>query len=181
MTTFDVTTDTGTEESVPEAPVPKRSPLLSLKERREELQSKLFIDLPVPRWGEDIEIVVRYGPVKNEVVDKSLEQRQRQMPRGWSIWTNADVLVDSCIEIYAIVDNDGVRRSLRVGEEFGPFTRFDPALGENLGLSPVIATTAAHICRALYQTDGDLLMAANALFAWSGESTEKLDEDFIKP
>jgi hypothetical protein len=179
--------DQGT--SLPETPVPesRHTPLLSLKQRREDLKKKLYIDLPVPRWGPDLEIVVRYGPVDNNVVEKALEYRQNQFKQGgqiragWSILVNADVLVHSCIGIYAIIDNDGIQRSLKVNEPEAPWTRFDPDLAENLGLDPIVSPSAVDACRALYQTDGDLLIAANKLFEWSGESTEKLEEDFTRP
>lgn len=172
-----------------ETPVPevRHTPLLSLKQRREELKKKLYIDLPVPRWGPDLEIVVRYGPVDNNVVEKALEFRQNQFKQGnqiragWSILVNADVLVHSCIGIYAILDGDGIQRSLRPDDPDGPWTRFDPDLAANLGLDPVVSPGAVDACRALYQTDGDLLIAANKLFEWSGESTEKLEEDFTTP
>lgn len=171
----------------PPEPEPK-SPLAHLKRIREQMESKLYIDLKVPRWGSiegSPEIYVRYGPVDNEVFESIVERRSKQ-GGSWALAANAEMLVHCCQGVYAVVDGDTSKKfsladagdATEEEQLKKPWTRFDQALGTALGLPPARMTTAADICQELYLTDGDLLAAASAVADWSGVESERLTENF---
>lgn len=155
---------------------PTGSALFDLRAIREKKLAALYIDLPVPRWGDEgtPEIVVRYKPTKPSVALSATEKRRSAKDPEWLMLANADVLVDACVGVYAVYK--GKQYSLRPGEPDGPWTRFDPDLAENLGLS---TKRAVDVVRALYLTDGDLIGAVNALAEWSGTVLPKVDEEAL--
>lgn len=164
-------------------PALQGSPLFDLRSILEAKREALHIDLPVPRWGGTgangqtlPEIVVRYGPVDPTVAAESAERRQKAKSRDWAMLTNADVLVRSCIGVYAVLD--GERYSLRQGDPEGTWTRFDKDLAAALGLDPDHAK-AVDVARTLYLTDGDLMAAANQLAAWSAVALPQAEEDAL--
>lgn len=162
-----------------------RSPLALLKGKREEITDKLWLDLKVPRWEETLgrSVWVRYGPSSPSFFGTAAERRERahkaaqkkgaQGEPDWLINANADLLVESCIAIF----------DLAIGEEppdeelEGNFPTFaSEELSESLGVSKTSAATA---CRALYLTEGDLLIASGQLMEWSGQESKKGDEAFL--
>lgn len=170
------------------------TPLISLQRRQAALKKSLFTDMKVPRWdspeldavddGHNLKIVVRYKPVDGASFQAALEKReaQSQQRKDWMLLANADALVQSCLGIYAIVDNDWEHKlSLRPGDASGAWTKFDPDLAEALGIENPRNTTAVAVCRKLYQSDGDLTDAAARLIDWSSKENEKIQEDFTKP
>lgn len=178
MTTIDVQPETAVP--APAIHVVEDAPAIkSLKDRRNTIVGKLFKDLTVPRWHEDggPKIVVRYGPIHTTRLEKSIEARHDQDEA--TLNTTADAMVDACIGIYTVNDEDE-KLSLRDGDPHGTWTKFDQDLAKSLGLPP-LNSTAADVCRYLYLTDGDLLEASNTLIAWSAIATDKADEDFTKP
>ena len=158
-----------------------QTPLFHLKARREELVKNLTLDLRVPRWDSP-ELWVRYRPVDATKLTASVERRQKTKTNDQSILLNADILVESCVGIYARhPDFPGQELSLREDDPFGKLTRFDPDLATSLGIPDALGVTAAMVCRKLYLTDGDLVDAATQVLEWSAATNEKADEDFSTP
>jgi len=151
------------------------SPLASLKNRRQQIIDELFLDIKVPRWN-DPEIFVRFRPVSATRLNKVIEKRRKAGGEDWSILANADMMIDSCIGIYAVVDGDRDNKlSLRPGDPKGEWTKFDADLGEAIGVDVKLATA---VVRGLFLTEGDLIEASNQLFNWSGISSQEADETF---
>jgi len=173
MAEFNVTTDDGNgvlEESVGAV---ETTPLASLKNRRTEILNELYLDVKVPRW-KDPEIFIRFKPVSATRLSKVLEKRRKAGGEDWAILANADMMIDSCIGVYAVVEGDE-KLSLRPNDPKGDWTKFDADLGDALGVEQKLATA---VVRGLFLTEGDLLEAANKLFAWSGISGQEADEAF---
>jgi hypothetical protein len=142
------------------------------------MRDKLYKDIKVPRW-EDPEIFVRFNPIDVTSTEAVVEKRResKDVVPDWLLYANADIIAQSCQGVYATLDGDHSKKySLRVGDEDGPWTRFDPDLAAALGLPTEIG--AAEVVKALYMTDGDLLAAATALTDWSGASIAQVDTDF---
>lgn len=151
------------------------SPLAALKRRREEIINDLFIDIRVPRWSEP-ELYIRFKPVSAIRLGAAIERRRKQKGDDWSLLANADMLVESCVGIYAVVDGDHENKlSLKEGHPNGKWTRFDPDLAQALGIE---AERAVDVCTALFMTEGDLLDTSNRLFRWSNIANEEGDETF---
>ena len=69
--------------------------------------------------------------------------------------------------------------SLRLGDENGPWTKFDPDLAANLlGETGAQNAKAVNVVRELYQTDGDIITAAGQVLEFSGVASEEVAEDF---
>jgi hypothetical protein len=151
-----------------------KTPLISIKARREQIVNDLFVDLQVPRWDEP-EIFVRFKPISAVKFAAAMERRRKSKAENWTILANADMLIEACIGIYAMINGDENKYSLRNGDQLGNWTRFDTDLSEALGL-PV--ERAVDVCQSLYLTEGDLIEAANKLFRWSGLANEEADEAF---
>jgi hypothetical protein len=162
------------EGAVNDAPVAVVSPLISLRERREQIVNDLYIDIKVPRW-DDPSIFVRFRPVSAMKLNAAIERRRKQKGEDWTLLANADVLIDSCIGIYAIFDGEDHKYSLRHNDAQGKWTKFDKDLADSLGVE---AERATDTLRALYLTEGDLIDTANKLFRWSNISGDEADETF---
>ena len=118
--------DEVTEDDVVEI---KKTPRLSLHAQREEILSKLHLDIIVPRWTiQDEEgkrvIIVRYKPVESKLVEKSLTKRsQDERQDEASLLVHADLLVNHCIGVFAVLDDDYDRKySLALDENGEPNT-----------------------------------------------------------
>src|SRR6185437_13235262 len=156
---------------------PKDTPLRSLKAARDKLINQLYIELKVPRW-DNPELFVRYKAVESSRVAAQARKRAESEDPELLVLANADLLANCCVGIYAVFDGDGVRRSLRLGDEFGEWTRFDRDLMDNLEMPPY--SKAADAVRQIYATDGDLISAAEAVSEWSAKESTKADENFSK-
>lgn len=165
-----------------ERPAAPASPLADLRSRKTKILESLFNDLKVPRWDDDggPAVYVRYKPASATKIASAMDRRSKQkkiLGDDWIIAAQADVLIDSCVGVYA-VDGDE-KYSFRPDDPFGSWTRFDPDLAASLGLSageggkPV---EAVDVVRALYLTDGDLTLAYNSLCQWSGTTSEEAEE-----
>ena len=151
------------------------SPLAALRTRREQLVNELYIDVKVPRW-ESPEIYIRFKPVSAVRLNSAIERRRKQKGDDWSILANADMLIDCCIGVYAVVDgNYEEKLSLREGNPRGPWTKIDKDLAFALGVE---AERAVDACLGLFFTEGDLIDVSNKLFKWSGIAGDEVDEDF---
>lgn len=171
-----VVASTPTPPVIPiDAPKAPSVALKSLAAKREALKENLHLDLSVPRW-EDPEIFVRYGPVNMTQTEAVVDKRRKSKVPEWSLLANADILSQSCIGIYACLDGDYEKKySLRVGDENGTWTKFDPDMAAALGSQ---LQGASEVVRALYFTDGDLLEAAKQVTDWSGIKNAEVDEGF---
>ncbi len=156
------------------APAPV-SPLAALRARRDKIVGELFIDIRVPRWNEP-EIFVRFKPVSTTRLSAAIEKRRKSKDENWSVLANADVLIDSCFGIYAVMPEDPeTKLSLRPNEPHGKWTKFDPDLCQALGLE---ANRASDAVLGLYLTEGDLIETANRLLKWSNIASDEADEAF---
>jgi len=155
--------------------IPPSSPMLSLKKRREAIVNDLYIDLQVPRWNEP-EIFVRFKPASATRINAIIERRRKQKAENWSLLTNADVLVDCCVGVYAVhPDEPNTQLSLRENDSYGSWTKFDHELAAALGVD---VDNNAECCIALYMTEGDLIDTANKLFRWSNIANDEADATF---
>jgi hypothetical protein len=149
--------------------------LASLKNRRAQIVDEMYIDVQVPRW-ESPEIFVRFKPVSTVKLSAAIDRRRKQKGDDWSLLANADMLIESCIGIYAVLDGDHDKKfSLNPGDPLGAWTKFDPTLGKVLGVDVQRATD---VVKELYLTEGDLIDTANKLFKWSNVANDEADESF---
>lgn len=162
----------------------KKTPLFDLKAKRENLVENLYLDLKVPRWIEP-EIWVRYHPLPAPQLEKQLRARSESSDDESTLNLHADILAMACEGIYATLPgHPGDKFSLRLGDEYGRWTKFDPDIAENLlGVASNVSKKleASFVARKLYLTDGDLIAAANEIAEWSSQESERADKDFSKP
>jgi len=160
---------------VAEVQAPTTTPLASLQARREQIVNDLYVDIKVPRW-EDPEIYVRFKPVSTIKLNAAIERRRKQKGDDWSLLANADMLIESCVGIYAVFNGDTENKlSLSTTDPNGKWTKFDPELAKALGVDAQRATDSV---QALYLTEGDLIDTANRLFRWSNVANDEADETF---
>jgi len=151
------------------------SPLAALRDRRAQIVNDLYTDIKVPRWDEP-ELYVRFKPVSAVKLNKAIERRRKVGGEDWSLLANADMLIEACIGVYAVVDGDTDNKlSLKVNDAKGSWTKFDSDLSEAIGLDAVRATD---VVLGVYLTEGDLIDTANKLFKWSGIAGDDADESF---
>ncbi len=169
---------------------PTIRPMLSLRNRREELVKYLYIDLQVPRW-ENPQVWVRYKPFITSGVENSYEKFKEDAEA--TVRSQADILVNCCVGVYATLpdvlgaDGKPLKFTLDpkyphddppvVGDPESSWTKFDERLAINLGVEGVVKA-AVEICRKVYLTDGDLLDAAVRVVEFSAQSNEKANRDF---
>lgn len=183
--TVDVVAAGSAEVTTPAAPAPDPgvpaegafSPLDFMRGKRAEINSKLFLDLPVPRWDDVLgwRLWVRYRPATPTTLGLALEARQKtaETDPEWSTKAYADMLVGSCIVIYGLALGSEPNADLTPPDAL---TFGSPELAEVLG---VTVRDASEVCRATYATDGDLVVAANQLIEWSAVATPRADADFL--
>jgi hypothetical protein len=160
------------EVEVNEAPIAEPfTPLISLKNRRQAIADDLYLDIRVPRW-ESPEIYVRFKPISATKLNATIERRRKTKADNWTFLANADMLVVSCIGIYAQVEGSDGKFSLRENDANGTWTKFDKDLAQALGID---ANSAVESCVGLYFSEGDLLDTANKLFRWSNIAGEEAD------
>ena len=173
--------DAPADEPIWEAAVPKveeplvSTPLSSLKDRRTQIVKELYTDQRVPRW-ENPQIFVRLNPINTTQMNASLKKRSNSKVPDWALRANADVIVMSCVGIYAVFEDEpDVKLSLREGDPHGTWTKFDPDLCKALGIEE--GTTDQHVnaVKGLYFTDGDIVDAADKLLRFSNISNDEAD------
>jgi hypothetical protein len=182
-------------------PAADPSPMVSLRAQRAKIQSRLYIDIRVPRYGDGDggpRIYVRYNPLNpsdhSDRIQKA--QKAKNKPKDWMTRENAQMLVSACVGVWAWQGDDdpielleqagddpealaqvrGRQLSLREGDPHGGWTRFDPDLADALGLPENCG--AQRVVRALYFTEGDLTASMNRLMAFSGVALASGNEDF---
>ena len=173
-------------------PVPASpgSPLVDLRKRREEKRDSLHLDLEVPRWDEDggpFQVWVRYKPARHSLAVTSAEKRQKTNDPDWVTLANADSLVDACVGVYVKVKGQPFTLS---GGQWVSFDRETAGpeewvsvtggrveeLNEALGVQ---AHSAVETLRALFFTDGDLVLHALKLGQFSAVSAPEADEETL--
>ena len=170
-------------------PAPAASPLADLHAKLASIVDELYVDFEVPRWdvppprgrGMGMKVFVRYGPVSPSHAQRVQEMFQKRKIDDWEIQTNAQVLADACIGVYAMLPGDETQYSLREGDPLGRWTRFDPDLAAMLGPALVKGATAVDVVRATYCTDGDVTIAALQLGDWSAQASKDAEADFPRP
>jgi hypothetical protein len=146
-------------------PLSPESPLAQLARRRAEIAEQQILELSVPRW-ENPTITVKYRPIEHEEIRKVLKAAEKSRP-GESksdalLNGNADLLIKACIGVEAHNPDE-------------TWNGFDHELGESLGVE---VQTARAACRALFITDGDMLMHARKLGEFSGFVDQDVDDEF---
>jgi hypothetical protein len=163
-------------ESPVETPAP--TPLFSLKNRRTEILKNLYTDLRVPRY-EDPEVWVRFKPVNTVHMNVVLKKRQASKDPDWGLKANADVLINSCIGVYAMFpENPDEKYSLTEGNPLGEWTKFDTKLAQALEIPVPDSDQAASIVRSFYFADGDLIDTTDRLMKFSNISNTEADTVF---
>lgn len=173
-------------EEIELAPGTPQSPLDLLKGRRKDLEAKLFLDLAVPRW-EDIvgkTIWVRYKPADvslwgeaqrtREAAHLAKKKRDGHGDPKWAIKANADVLVAACVGVYFLEPGEEPLHDEDFPADLPTFS--DPALSTALDAP----RNAVGTVLKLYGTDADVLLAANQIIMWSGESSKEAGEAFLE-
>lgn len=162
--------------SAPE-PIDRPGILGDLAARRQEILTAQVWTHWVPRW-EEPRVKIRCRPVEHQFLKKAALLQERgsksQDPKKTAeteLDTNADILINACIEIVAVLP-DGQETGLGPN---GARTRFDQDAAVSLGMPPEVGSRA--VCRALFIADGDMLAAARALGEWSGYREEDTDQD----
>jgi hypothetical protein len=169
------------EDVVPTAaPVPTNSGLMALlAKRREEISSEQVYKLDVPRWDAP-RLRMEFGPVDHSILKRgSVEQEQAQKNGNAKkqseveINTNADILINACIKIVAIMP-DG--QEMGLGRD-GEYTRFDHDAA--IAFNMPEGSSAREVCRKFFITDADLLIAAKKLGEWSGYRNDAVEETLV--
>jgi len=147
-----------------------------LEQRRKEIVDAQVLTLEVPRWTSP-KLLVRFGPVDHKILKRGAAIQERANKDGNAekiseveINTNADILINACIEIVALLPNG---EEVGVGPD-GKHTRFDPDLAMSLGMPE--SSTAQMVCKAIFITSGDLLLASKKLGEWSGYREGSVEE-----
>lgn len=169
-------TDTAPTSDTPPA---RNSILGRIKSRREEIAAAQFTDIRVPRW-ENPELWVRYGTLEHPFIERTFDRarKAKKENRGEAVVnSNADILIEACIGVYAIHPTTNEKVSLSPRGEDDEWTRFDPDLGETMGLST--DATARQVLRTVYFTDGDILSAAGDVVRFSGYVQTDADRDLL--
>jgi hypothetical protein len=154
------------------------TPIFSLKSRRAEILKKLHIDLRVPRY-EEPEVWVRFSPVDTTLMNASVTKHSKTKEKDWGLKANAEVLINSCVGIYAVFpENPDEKFSLREDEPNGEWTKFDMALAKALDIIPDEHAPAISVVRKFYFADGDLVDTTERLLRWSNVSNNEADTVF---
>lgn len=153
-----------------EQPAAPSSPLAGLRDRLEAQQSKLFKDLPVPRWAErmGIDAVVRFKPIPLKLIQAQQKWASKSRDEDAALLANARILVEACLGVY-YRDNNGELHSFNPD---GDPPRFDPDLAAIIGADEVDG--ALGVVRKLYFSDGDIVATAEAVAAFSGYTNSDL-------
>lgn len=164
-----------------------QSPLNLLRGRRKEALSTLFCDLAVPRWEEILgaTLWVRYRPVNPALYSQTIQRMEKDFlameakkkgsgDQEWTTRANADLLVKACVAIYDLPIGEDPPRGLPTSLDYPTFSSDE--LAQTLDILPGNAINTA---RALYLSDGDLLLTGQQLLDFSGEFSTKADSDFL--
>lgn len=121
------------------------SPLGSTFDRLREEKEVETLDIPV----EGTNISVRYAKlVGQQRIKGYIEKRKEAQGSTWEYWIALDLMVDSCVGVFAEVD--GVKYGLSADQSTDPdeWPRFDNRLRDFLPEG--VEAKAVSICRALF-------------------------------
>ena len=163
-------------DDVAEVEAPAETPLIALRARRDAIVKEMYLDIPVPRWDNPY-LFMRFTPVSSVKFSSVIERRRKQKGEDWGLNATADILVASCIGVYAKYEGDDNEYSLRPNDSTGKMTKIDTDLARALGLDPG-ATNSTETCRALFLAEGDLNAVADRLLKWSNIANTEADESF---
>ncbi len=169
------------DESLPSAP-PELTPtgvIGMLAQRRQEIVNEQVLSYPISRWTSP-RLVAHFRPIEHKFLKRGAETQERvnkdhdaDRSAATELDTNADVLINACIDIVAVLP-DGTE--VGVGPN-GRKTQFDMDMAIALGMPENAGTRA--VCKAVFITDGDLLAAAKRLGEWSGYREQSVDESLV--
>lgn len=157
----------------PQVPAAPSSVLTGLRERRQQVVNKLFIDLVVPRY--DPPIWVRFGPISDTRVGAINKQAEKSKDPEKNVVANAVGLADVCLGVFEVIDGEKVSVD---PDDRDPdpanWPKFDDRLAGLLGLPGT--KKAADVVRGLYLTDGDIIATSSKVAEWSGYSLDGVEE-----
>lgn len=167
-------------ELVPSQPV--RTGILGiLSDSRQKILDAQVLRLDIPRWEPpySVRLAVEYKPVAHSILRRGANEQEKRSrdsndaakQANTEVDTNADILINGCIRIVAILES-GEEMGLGID---GAFTRFDRDAAISCGLPET--STARQVCRWMFVTDADLLRTARQVSKWSGYTNEDIDED----
>lgn len=172
------------EDEAPSPPSGPVSPLAMLAGKRQALDAKLHLDLPVPRWDDLLgyRLWVRYLPGDPGILTSAVEKREKVNQTAMAAGkpgdktrmakANAEFLAAACDAVYGL----GFEEEPPEGELPEGYPTFSsPELSEAVGAPP----NAVETVRRVYATDGDVMVAASQLLEWSGQATPKAEADFL--
>jgi hypothetical protein len=148
---------------------------------RQKLLDAQIKRLPIPRWDGIVtpfKLEVEYKPVHHSILRRGANEQEKRSKdtqdptkqANTELDTNADILINGCIRIIAILSSG---EEMGLGRD-GEYTRFDREAAITCGL-PADAT-ARQVCRWFFVTDADLLRTARTISQWSGYTDKDIDE-----
>src|ERR1035438_209899 len=170
--------DSVTPPPAPSVPAQPSTGILGiLANRRQQIIDEQVLRLEVPRWDSP-KLVFEFKPVPHAILGRAANEQEKRVKdssdaskqANTEIDTNADILINGCIRIIAVLD-DGEEMGLGVD---GEFTRFGPDAALACGLPQ--GATARQTCRWMFVTDADLLRTARTVSKWSGYREDDADE-----
>jgi len=168
----------GFPTATPPATAQPGSPLEILRGKRQALHAGLHLDLAVPRWEQVLgcRLWVRYGPGSPSVLANAIEKAEatKEKDPDWLVIAHATFLVEACQAVYTLPLD--IERPPADIPGLDDYPQFGPELAEALDV-PVRSAVA--VARALYATDGDLMVAAQQLAEWSAQAAGKAETDFL--
>jgi hypothetical protein len=164
------------------------SPFDGLLAKLAKAREELTLDLEVPRWHDEFgfRVVVRYAPLTPGYVTGVAQKFAKATDAERMVLVHAQCLVHCCRGVY-LVEDDGTKLAFNSDNPDGPWPRFDGESGADLartiGANPEasLGGSAIDVVKRLYFTEGDLLLAANELAVWSGETNERTEQGFETP
>lgn len=145
-----------------------------LKEQHEQLQQERHLDLPIPGYNGDL--VARYKPLDWDFFKKIGVRTEKSKNPRKELYAQADTLIESCEEIFA-VDDKGVLVSLyKVMDISGDEpVRYDERLAEAFGLK---VGTARDSVFGLFNNDIAITNHHNEVAEWMQDTSGDSDGDF---
>ena len=120
------------------------TPLISLKERRKQIVNDLYTDIKVPRW-DDPEVFVRFKPVSATKFAATMERRRKSKSTDWTFLANVDMIVDSCVGVYCLIEGNERKFSLRLEDHMVNGLSLIPTWLRHLALKLSVPLTSARV------------------------------------
>lgn len=171
-----------------EVPAQPGSPLANLRARREEIASKQFDDVEVPRWNNPA-LVIRYKPIEHSTIRAAqtrVEKAAKKDKAKVELGENLGMLARGFVGLigvmngtpHALVDVDTwveMEEDHEEGDYFDGFAPLGPEVAQTLGAA---VETASGCLRHLFLADGDIMSHALRLGEFSGyQQANQVDEE----